>query len=90
MTRVVYFVIVLVALVPSAMIAAGSLYVLAHHRLTGPASLPARDYTSHYYTVGIAGVEMAIYPRRWPAVLVLVGALLWCIGIVFLLFVRGF
>ena len=83
--RVAYILVALAVLSPGIVI---SLIVLT---IVLRESTFVREQSSpgplHVYAIGIGKVEVKFYPRRWPATLVIVGALLWIAGIVVLLLV---
>ena len=88
MLRIVYIVLALAALAPAAVIAALGLVMVVHTAALPPESDRASGESLHFYTVSIASLEVPIHPRGWAALFVLLGSVLWCVGIVFLLFIR--
>ena len=88
MLRLIYIVVALVALAPAAVIAALGLMMVIHSATLPQESDRASRESLHFYTVSFGSLEVPIHPRGWAAVFVLLGSTLWCVGIVFLLFIR--
>jgi hypothetical protein len=84
--RAGYVAVVLLVLSPSIAIALFTLIVLTREATfvrerSSPEAL-------HHYTIRLAGVEIPFYPRVWASVVLLVGAVLWIIGLTVLFFLR--
>ena len=88
MLRIVYIVVALAALAPAAVIAALGLIMVVHTAALPPESDRASGESLHFHTVSFGSLEVPIYPRAWAAVFVILGSILWCVGIIFLLFIR--
>jgi len=84
--RVAYVLIALLVLSPAALIATTSIFVLRSDTY-GPETSRGSGEVMHFYRVRIGRVSVPVHPRRWAAAYVLVGSLLWIVGIVFLFFV---
>jgi hypothetical protein len=88
MLRIAYIVVSLIALAPAAVIAALALIMVVHTATLPQESDRASAESLHFYTVSFGSLEVPIHPRAWAAVFVLFGSILWCVGIIFLLFIR--
>ena len=92
MIKALYIVVAVLVLLPSFVAGVMTLYV-SHHAQKMARETPREPEDTVYvmtdtltFTPGKA--EIAIYPRAWAAVLVIVGCAAWVIGVVVLLFVR--
>jgi hypothetical protein len=88
MLRIVYIVVALAALAPAAVIASLGLIMVVHTAALPPESDRASGESLHFYTARLGPLEVPIHPRGWAAIFVLLGSALWCVGIIFLLFIR--
>jgi hypothetical protein len=84
--RIAYVVIALAVLSPAAILAVTSLYVLRQSDY-GPETARQSREVIHFYKIKVGRALIPIHPRAWAAAFVLVGSLLWLVGILFLLFV---
>lgn len=84
--KTAYVAVAVLILSPSIAIALFTLTVVARD----PAL--ARDRTTqeqlYRYTIRVAGFEVPFRPFIWPSVLVLVGSIIWIVGVAVLFFVR--
>ena len=92
MIKLFYILVVVIALVPSVVVAIGTIYIVREvrrFRLEEQRHSSDTVYVrTHGYALSLGASEVTIYPRVWAAILIFVAVAFWVVGAIFLLFIR--